>query len=383
MPKKHVLITLSLTLIAIAMLCACSGNKGTTTDGQHYYLGADISWATSMEARGLKLYNTQGEERECTALMKELGLDALRFRVWVNPDRMEGKAWNGAEDLLEKCKRAKENGMAIMVDFHYSDTWADPNHQPVPREWSGKPHEEVCKLLAEHTKSVLKLLKDNGIHAAWVQVGNETSNGLLWPPKEDGMAESLGHFPDQSKQYADFIRTGYDAVKEISPETKVIVHLDSGFHQPLFDSNLDSLRRYGVKWDIVGMSVYPHWAIESGLLDDEEQSITDAVANMRHIAEKYGTPVMVVETGFTVDEENPEVLQKGRDRLRRLISESKTLGEIPSSPSENWLPTAAPGELICQGCFYWEPECRPDGYKLGAFGSDGRPTIIMDGFKEN
>lgn len=349
-----------------AMLISCGGG--------HYWKGADIGWATQLEAKGQYFYNENGEKRECTLLMKELGLDAVRFRVWVDPSKHGN--WNGAEDLLVKASRARDLGMEIMIDFHYSDFWADPQKQNIPAAWSGKPYEEIRELLAQHTKDILKMLKDNKIYPKWVQVGNETSNGFLWTvegnewgdPIKDSLGritflESVGHLRNNPSQYAGLFSAGYDAVKSVFPKAEVIVHLDNGFYQPLYDSNLDTLAKYGAKWDIVGMSLYPYWALNSGLETDEEEVITHCMENINHVWEKYRTPVMIVETGFEVDEQNPEVMEKGRDQLRRIIRESKATGH-------------------CQGIFYWEPECRPGQYKLGAFTSDGRPTVIMDAFKD-
>ena len=361
MMKKNLLL-----LPLAAMLISCGGG--------HYWKGADIGWATQLEANGQYFYNEEGEKVECTRLMKDLGLDAVRFRVWVDPSKHGN--WNGAEDLLVKASRARDLGMEIMIDFHYSDFWADPQKQNIPAAWSGKPYEEIRELLAQHTKDILNMLKDNGITPKWVQVGNETSNGFLWTvkgnawgdPVKDSLGrinilESVGHLRNNPSQYAGLFAAGYDAVKSVFPKAEVIVHLDNGFYQPLYDSNLDTLAKYGAKWDIVGMSLYPYWALNSGLETDEEEVITHCMENINHVWEKYRTPVMIVETGFEVDEQHPEVMEKGRDQLRRIIRESKATGH-------------------CQGIFYWEPECRPGQYKLGAFTSDGRPTVIMDAFKD-
>ena len=359
--KKLILI-----LTALAGIVACSD--------RHYWKGADIGWATEYEADGQYFYNKDGERRECSELMKELGLDALRFRVWVDPSKHGN--WNGREDLLVKASRARDLGMAIMRDFHYSDFWADPKKQNIPASWSGKSYEEIRELLAEHTRDVLQMLKDNGIKPRWVQVGNETSNGFLWTVRGDQwgdpvpdslgrvtILESVGHLRNNPQQYAGLFAAGYDAVKSVFPKAEVIVHLDNGFDQALYDSNLDTLAKYGARWDMIGMSLYPYWALDSGLETDEEEAITHCIENINHVWEKYRTPVMLVETGFEVDESRPEVMEKGRDQLRRIIRESRATGH-------------------CRGIFYWEPECRPDRYKLGAFGSDGRPTAIMDGFDE-
>lgn len=356
--------------VIVSVVLFTAGCTGRT----HYWKGADIGWATEYESRGLEFFNRDGEVRECTALMKELGLDAVRFRVWVDPSAHGG--WNGVEDLLEKSRRAHELGMAIMVDFHYSDFWADPKKQNIPASWAGKGYETVKDSLAAHTRYVLGRLKKEGIAPKWVQVGNEISNGFLWTvrgnhwgdPVPDSLGrvtilESIGHLHENPSQYAGLFAAGYDAVKDVFPDAAVIVHLDNGFWQPLYDSNLDTLKKYGARWDIVGMSLYPFWALDSGLETDEDEAITHCIDNISHVWEKYGTPVMLVETGFEVDESRPEVMEKGREQLRRIIRESKATGH-------------------CEGIFYWEPECRPSQYKLGAFDSEGRPTVIMDAFSD-
>jgi len=363
---KHLNIIIALAGVFCA-IAACSPSPS-------FRKGADIGWATEYEAAGMKFFNADGQERECTALMKELGLDAVRFRVWVDPSAHGG--WNSAEDLLVKAKRADSLGLDIMVDFHYSDFWADPKKQNIPASWSGKSYEEIKGLLVEHTEDVLGMLKENGIRPEWVQVGNEISNGFLWTVKGDQwgdpipdslgrvtILESVGHLRNNPEQYAGLFKAGYEAVKEVFPKAQVIVHLDNGFYQPLYDSNLDTLKKYGAKWDIVGMSLYPYWALDSGLETDEDETITHCINNINHVWDKYHTPVMIVETGFVVDEENPAVMEKGRDQLRRVIRESRATGH-------------------CLGVFYWEPECRPSQYKLGAFDHEGRPTVIMDAFDE-
>jgi arabinogalactan endo-1,4-beta-galactosidase len=129
-----------------------------------FWLGADISGTTEMESRGIQLTNANGEPRENTALMKELGLNAVRLRVWVNPRTH----FSSKEDVLVMASRAKALGMAIMIDFHYSDWWADPGKQNIPAAWAEMNYEEMCKALAEHTRETLLLLKNHAIDVRWV-----------------------------------------------------------------------------------------------------------------------------------------------------------------------------------------------------------------------
>ena len=315
--------------------------------------GADVGFLTGQERRGVVFHDREGRDRECLELLKtDYQMSAIRMRVWVNP-----RGGNcDKHELLAMGKRAKALGMDFMVDFHYADSWADPAKQPIPAAWREHSYEQMLKDVHDHTVDVLSLLKNNGVEPRWVQVGNETANGLLWP---------MGHIEKNPEQYAGFICAGYDAVKEVFPNAIVIIHLDRGHKQSLYDWNLDIVRKYGGKFDMVGMSLYPYWARKDHPELKADDIITDCIANIRHVSEKYGCDVMIVETGYEVDEQHPEVMDEGRRQLTRVIREARTQTD---------------GH--CRGVFYWEPQCMPGGYKLGAFDSKASPTAIMEGFVE-
>ena len=361
---KTRLFTAALFLMPI-LLCA-------QTD-INFVKGADVGFLAGQEQRGVKFHDRYGRERDCLQLLHDdYQIGAIRLRVWVDPRGGDCDKYA----LLAMARRVKALDMDLMVDFHYSDWWADPAKQPIPKAWLGHSYEQMKEDLRQHTIDVLTLLKQNGITPRWVQVGNETTNGMLWSVKTDErgwevkdslgrttITYSMGHFERQPEQYAGFIRTGYDAVKEMFPEAIVIVHLDRGHQQALYDRHLDTLLKYGGKWDMVGMSLYPYWARQDHpeLLADD--IITDCMANIRHVSEKYHCDVMIVETGFEVDESHPEVMDEGRRLLSRVVREAQT-----------------DTNGHCRGVFYWEPQCLPGGYRLGAFDSTGSPTAIMDGF---
>lgn len=312
-----------------------------------FWLGGDISGTTADEARGHFTTDTLGVTRETTQLMKDYGMNATRLRVWTDPK----DGFSSAEDVLVMAKRSQALGMPVMIDFHYSDWWADPGKQNPPAAWLGLSYEDTKKALADHTRKTLQLLKDNGIDVKWVQVGNETTHGFLWP---------MGRFEDNPEQYAGLTKAGADAVKEVYPDAKVIIHLDDGFDQGLYDRVFDSLKTNGVEWDVIGMSIYPFWAIDGNKEESEIMTLIDAIANIRHLKEKYGSEIMVVETG--VDAREPE---KGKQFIDALIKATKELTDG-----------------ACTGVFYWAPEIDADAqYHLGAF-SQGRPTAIMKAFKE-
>lgn len=312
---------------------------------RHFALGADISGTTQMESRGTRFYNSKGEIRENTALMKELGLNAVRLRVWVNPRG----GWSGAQDVLEMAKRAKYYNMDLMIDFHYSDWWADPGKQNIPAEWKDYDYPQMKEALAKHTRDVLQLLKDNRINVKWVQVGNETRTGFLWP---------MGHTGKNMEQYAGLTDAGYEAVKSVYPNAQVIVHIDRGCDQKVYDYIFDGLKKYGARWDMIGLSVYPYWDIDSKVTKSWQETVAGFTANIRHLVKKYGTPTMVVETGVVA---------------KKAVEEKPIMDAIMNAARYE-----CDGD--CYGVFYWAPELE-GGYALGAF-DNNRPTVIMDTFTE-
>lgn len=327
------------------LLLMVVGAVGAWCQASTFWLGADISGTTELEAKGVQIYNAKGEPRENTALMKELGMNMIRLRVWVNPK----DGFSSKEDVLVMAKRAKELGMAIMIDFHYSDWWADPGKQNIPQAWKDYNYEQMKQALARHTRETLQLLKANGIDVKWVQVGNETTNGFLWP---------MGRAQEHMDQYAGLTDAGYAAVKEVYPQATVIVHLDCACDPHRYDFIFDGLRKYGARFDMIGVSVYPYWDMDSKLVNDWHETVEKFAANLRRISQKYGVETMVVETG--VEAKKPV---EGKVILKEIINAAKhhTDGH-------------------CLGVIYWAPELEGQ-YPLGAF-ENHRPTVIMEAFTE-
>ncbi|MCH5232369.1 MAG: glycosyl hydrolase 53 family protein [Muribaculaceae bacterium] len=316
-------------------------------ENEPFWLGADISWTIEQESKGIVNHDSEGHPMENTALMKSFGLNAIRLRVWVDSET----GFNTPEHVLEMARRAQSNGMEIMIDFHYSDNWADPGHNNSPKKWEGLKVVDVKGKLAEHTRQTLQLLKDNGVDVKWVQVGNETTNGMIWP---------MARIPDHFETYVELSNAGYDAVKEVYPEAIVITHLDDGYNRFLYEYIFNAMQRLGGKFDAIGMSVYPFWSHRD---QTTKEAVTDIIDNINVISKEFNCPVIIVETGATVWK--PE---EGYDFLSRLITAAKN-----------------DTEGRCTGVFYWEPTGiytpLDDSYGLGAFDSF-KPTKIMDAFKE-
>lgn len=378
----------SLLAIAAVLIAACgSGDTPPpaplpvptpppTTATVTFARGADISWYTEMKADGRRFYNAQADERELPVLLKELGLNAVRLRVWVDP-RQHGVHFSDKADVVAKARAAHEAGLAVMIDFHYSDTWADPALQQTPDAWRSYALPQLQEAVAAHTTDVLEALKAAGVTPQWVQVGNETNNGMLHP---------LGKADTAPKAYAALFRSGAEAAKRVFPKALVVAHLARGYDEGLFRWNLDLLRQGGAVFDMVGMSVYPsdyhywkdgkavaesYWSETEGRkveLQSEEDLVDKALANLDVVAHRYGCPVMVVETGMPLS--TPEASERV---MAKLVAGARQ-------------------RSACAGVFYWEPQTdgtwRPQSYVAkgwraydkGAFTTEGRPTAILAPF---
>jgi arabinogalactan endo-1,4-beta-galactosidase len=338
-------------LISLAMLLVNCGNNNNGDSlppaAVEFAKGADVGWITEMEAAGVKFYDNNGVQQECMQLLKSKGINSIRLRAWVNPK----DGWSNTKDVVVKSKRAKDLGMKLMIDFHYSDDWADPGKQPIPKAWGKMAYEEMKNTLYSYTKNVMDTLKLNGITPEWVQIGNETNDGMLW---------EVGRASKSMANFAGFIQAGYNAVKDASSTTQVIVHLSNGYDNALFRWMFDGLKANGTKWDIIGLSVYPFWTPDG--VDGWASVNSRSEANMNDMVTRYNTPVMIVEVGMPNDQ--PE---KSKAFLSDLIAKTKNIPD---------------GKGL--GVFYWEPQCykKWNGYALGAFDDTGRPTIAMDAFLE-
>lgn len=335
------------TVWVLIALTACSSDdkpvypEPPVYDMSGFAKGADVSWLTEMERSSIKFYDGNDREKECMALLRELGMNSIRLRVWVDP--VDG--WCNKSDLLVKAFRANNLGMRLMIDFHYSDTWADPGQQTKPAAWTDMDMDELQEAVGDHTREILNELKAHDITPEWIQVGNETGNGMLW---EEGKASV------NMENYADLNNAGYDAVKEVFPDAKVIVHLHGGHDNDLYRWLFDGLKNNGGKWDVIGMSLYP-------AADSWQQTNADCIANIRDMISRYDSEVMICEVGMPWDE--AEVCH---DFLADLITKAKAIEDDR-----------------CLGVFYWEPQSYGGwkGYTLGAFDENGRPTVALDAFK--
>ena len=324
--------------------------------------GADISWCTEMEADGRAFRNAEGTETELFELMKQIGMTAIRLRVWVNPTKYGYGAWCDKADVLTKAKRAHAADLDLMIDFHYSDFFADPGTQNIPLDWADYPMDQLKTAMAEHTKDVLQTLKAEGIEPRWVQVGNETNSGMLNPlGKIDWNKSGTARYTS----YVVLSNAGYDAVKEVLPDAQVIIHLGGTENAKWFFTDFKAA---GGKFDMIGLSHYPTTAEWNSSSSSATHSNINAAKCVSEAIATFHVPVMICETGF--ESWRPEVAS---EVMHDLMSRMKSIPQ-------------------CAGVFYWEPEV--DGqwkpayyqqlgwgaYGMGAFTTDGRPTAALDAF---
>ncbi len=349
MPQELNTLFMKLKITSLFILIIFTGltcKKSTTqtaplpTPTTFFAKGADVSWLTQMENSGIKFFNSAGIETECMQLLKNAGMNSLRLRVWVNP----AAGWCNTADVLTKATRAKALGMKILIDFHYSDSWADPGKQTKPAAWATQDIATLQTSVYNHTLAVMNALKTNGITPDWVQVGNETNDGMLWP---EGKASV------NMANYAKLFNAGYNAVKAASPSSKVMVHVSNGYDNALFRWNLDGLKANGAVWDVIGMSLYPSTANWSTLN-------SQCLINMNDMVARFGSEVMVCEVGMSWDQ-----AAACNTFITDLIAKVKSVNNNKGI-----------------GIFYWEPEAYNNwqGYTLGAFDNSGKPTIALNAF---
>ncbi len=335
--------------IKSAIACLCVSFVGflllviQPAKAQFFAKGADVGWLSQMEASGKIFYNDAGVQQDCIQILKDKGINSIRFRVWVNP----ATYWNGLPDVVTQAIRAKNMGMKVLIDLHYSDSWADPGQQTKPAAWTSLVFDSLVTTVNRYTYHVIDTLFSKGVTPDWVQVGNETNNGMLW---NDGKASvSMSNF-------ARLVTAGYTAVKAVSPTSKVIVHISNGYDNSLFRWMFDGLTANNAQWDVIGMSLYPtqsNWQTLN----------TQCLTNMNDMVTRYNKEIMISEVGMDV---GPAPTAK------RFFSDLIT--KVRSLPNNKGL-----------GVFTWEPEAYGgwQGYGKVAFDMYGKPTVALNAFLEN
>ncbi|MGN0976448.1 MAG: arabinogalactan endo-beta-1,4-galactanase [Faecousia sp.] len=255
---------------------------------QDFIKGMDISTLPEVEACGGRFFD-HGQPGDAIQILKHYGMNLARLRLWNDPYSEDGTPYGaGTNDLprtIQMARRLEGSGIDWMLDFHYSDFWADPGKQTIPKAWRGMSPSELEQAVYGYTLSVMETLRTEGLTPGIVAVGNEITKGLLW---QYGKVPNFGNI-------ALFLNAGIRAVREAAPNAKVMLHLDNGGNNALYRSWFDSyFASGGMDFDIIGLSYYPFW---HGTLEDLKN-------NMYDLALRYHKDMIVAEvsTGYTLED---------------------------------------------------------------------------------
>jgi arabinogalactan endo-1,4-beta-galactosidase len=293
--------------------------------------GADISSLAKSEALGGVYKTSSGTTGDALAILKSSGMNYARLKVWVNP----ADGYNNKTRVLAMAKRIKAQGMKLLVDFHYSDTWADPGAQSKPAAWAGHSYSQLKTDVYNHTYDVLNALKAQGTTADMVQVGNEINGGMLW---SEGST-------DNWSQLAGLINSGYSAAKAVSSSTLVALHLANAGDDATVRWWFDNAATYGITYDVIGLSYYGYW----------HGSLSAAQTTLDDVASRYSKPVFIAETAYPFRLDSDDSLVNQIDTTGELVSgyPATTAGQTAWMNAVANIVEAVPNGRGL-GVFYWE-----------------------------
>ncbi|WP_430539999.1 glycosyl hydrolase 53 family protein [Neobacillus drentensis] len=303
--------------------------------------GVDVSSVISLEDSGVKFYNTDGEVQDIFKTLHDAGVNYIRVRVWNNPYDSQGNGYGGGNNDLAKAveigKRATANGMKLLVDFHYSDFWADPAKQQVPKAWANLSFDDKKTALYNYTKKSLETMKAAGINIGMVQVGNETNGGVAG---EKDWTKISSLFNEGSK-----------AVRAVDPNILVAVHFTNPETAGRYASYAETLAKNNVDYDVFASSYYPFW----------HGTLSNLTSVLKNVADTYGKKVMVAETSYayTAADGDGHGNTAPKDAGQTLNYPITVQGQA-NSVRDVIQAVANVGEAGI-GVFYWEPAWIPVG----------------------
>jgi arabinogalactan endo-1,4-beta-galactosidase len=318
--------------------------------GAEYAIGADLSFLRQAEARGTA-FKDGGEVKPGLQIFKDHGYNWIRLRLFHTPTQLP----NNLEYTIALARDAKKLGLKFLLNFHYSDTWADPGKQFLPKAWEGKSHEELVRLVFEYSRDTIVAFREAGVLPQMVQPGNEVIAGMLWPD---------GRLPRNWANFADLLKAGIRGVEAgagTNARPRIMIHIDKGANQRATQYFFDNIRSQGVEYDVIGQSFYPWW--HGSLLDLRE--------NLIFMAETYQKEIMLVETAYCWRPsqykskpgpfpESPEGQKEFLDEVHRMLL---------TTPNNR-----------CTGIFWWEPAVTGGLRSRGFFDDEGNALPVMNVF---
>ncbi len=322
-----------------------------------FLTGGDIS-LYDLEMQHGQVYKQDGKPANLLTIFKKAGCNCMRVRIWVHPTD-QGIFVNNLPYTIKLGREIKKAGLKLLLDLHYSDTWADGGHQPTPAAWQGLGIQQLKTKLYNYTRKVITAMRRGGAMPDIVQVGNEITGGMCWPVGKDfGPGNSFTNL-------GILLKAGIKGVKDGSgnlPSPFIMIHIDRGGSWQGTKWFFDNIIKQGVKFDIIGESYYPIW----------QGSLADLRNTLNHAAETFHKPIMVVETGYAyADDGRPAV--KGINYPKTPAGQAQFLSDVLKIVRDT------PDGLGC-GVIYWAPEWIPmkgvDGswYHMTLF--DGKGNVL-------
>ncbi|MCD8386635.1 MAG: arabinogalactan endo-1,4-beta-galactosidase [Bacteroidales bacterium] len=383
-------------LLALPLVVSAGEPTKTPADGYpDFAMGGDLSWTSRILSDGTPAYyalDANGDYQLTTipVLTYDHRFDAIRLRVWVNPNQTLAKngfsakisgstvsceatyGFSDPADLLSLAKTFAAQGQRIMVAFHLSDTWADPLRQFIPAEWNDcSTVDELAACVTEHVTEVLTSLREANVNVAWVQIGNETSTGMLRCPMPSASGGSVSNVnwggeisssnSTTTKNFVTLFQAGSDAAKAVYPEAKIVMQLANA--QKWSDANwcLNLLKNNGFGSDMcdyIGLSLYP--TSDNQNTSQWETNTSAAVTTIQNIYTNYGFRTLLCELGM--NNEWTAALPNGT-QAQGIAQCNADMEAFTTYLIENLKDT----DSTCDGFFYWEPECDYlGGYTMGA-----------------
>lgn len=315
-----------------------------------FAMGVDASMVLSVEENGGVYYNEDGVEQDVFQIMADHGVNFFRVRIWNNPFDKYGKGYGGGDVDTERAivmsKRAKAAGMNVMLDIHYSDFWADPDTQSVPRKWATYTADELVDAVGTYTTSVLNQFKTAGITVDAIQIGNEINGGMLWPTGKIDWADSAPGYD----YLARLLKSGIAGAKAVNKNIYTVIHLANGGSKDEFNDFFTAIDARDVTYDIIGASYYPYY----------HGTLAALQANLDNVATKFKKPVMICEMsyGFT-DAANQYAantyssqMEDAGKFLTSIQGQATAIHDVVEVLSK------VPNNLGL-GIFYWEPAWLP------------------------
>jgi len=306
------------------ILCWCI-SFCQTSNAQEYAIGADLSFMKQAEDSGFA-FKEEGQPKPCLQIFKDHGYNWIRLRLFHTPTQLP----NNLEYTISLAQQAKEMGFRFLLDYHYSDTWADPGKQFIPNAWKEKNHTELTQALFEYTQSTMIAFRDAGAFPDMVQIGNEISNGMLWPD---------GKLPENWDNFADLVQAGINGVFAScgnNPRPEIMIHIDKGGDKNFTEYFFDKLHSYGIEYDVIGQSYYPWW--HGNLLQLREC--------LNFTAIKYQKDIILVEAAYNwTPTEYIDTLAPFPESLKGQAEFLEEVNRIVLNVTDN------------RGCgvFWWEP----------------------------